>query len=148
MRAPLFGRRECAAVVERAKELAKSPQERARCRAAVARLGTEYGDGLAVLSTRYRVVRGREVRGPGRARRFEMPRPTDSDKPSPPQPSPPTGAPTSCSRGRSSWSSSERALDTGQWPAAHRPRRPPDRRLRPDLDQGAQARSDPLRRRD
>ncbi|MGW2303215.1 DUF5954 family protein [Streptomyces sp. NPDC001809] len=63
----------------RAKDEAKSPQERRALLAAVARLESERVDELTVLDTRYRVVRAEEYAGLDARGDVEMPRPTDPE---------------------------------------------------------------------
>ncbi|MFB7868027.1 DUF5954 family protein [Streptomyces sp. NPDC056069] len=63
----------------RAKDEAKSRQERRVLLAAVARLEKEYVDELTVLGTRYRVVRAEEYAAVDVYGGIEMPRPTDPE---------------------------------------------------------------------
>ncbi|MCX4985983.1 DUF5954 family protein [Streptomyces sp. NBC_00572] len=67
----------------RAKDEAKSRQERRALLAAVARLENEYVDELTVLDTRYRVVRAEEYAAIDAHGDIETPRPTDPDPPAP-----------------------------------------------------------------
>lgn len=62
----------------RAKDEARDKAERRALLAAVARLEREYVDELAVLKTRYRIVRAEEYAGTGRDG-IELPRPTDPE---------------------------------------------------------------------
>ncbi|MEU7123581.1 DUF5954 family protein [Streptomyces zaomyceticus] len=75
----------------RAKDQAKSRQERRALLAAVARLETESVDELTVLGTRYRVVRAEEYAAVDAHGGIETPRPTDPE-PLTPDWSPSTGA--------------------------------------------------------
>ncbi|MFD9047949.1 DUF5954 family protein [Streptomyces zaomyceticus] len=63
----------------RAKDEAKSRQERRALLAAVARLETEHVDELTVLGTRYRVVRAEEYAAVDEHGGIETPRPTDPE---------------------------------------------------------------------
>ncbi|MER5204812.1 DUF5954 family protein [Streptomyces sp. NPDC002825] len=75
----------------RAKDEAKSRQERRALLAAVARLEKEYVDELTVLGTRYRVVRAEEYAAVDEHGGIETPRPTDPE-PLAPEWSPGAGA--------------------------------------------------------
>ncbi|WP_338492096.1 DUF5954 family protein [Streptomyces sp. SJL17-4] len=67
----------------RAKDEAKTTEERRALLAAVARLESEVVDELTVLDTRYRVVRAEEYAGLDEHGDIEKPRPTDPEPPAP-----------------------------------------------------------------